>query len=487
MKFRELPGFPLLFVDFVEGAGPVREFLPHRPDAGTLCARAALAQDPILSRQDLCDALTEQAELFGSGGPALSNIARLRAAGSVVVAATLRPGLLGGPLSSWLKAMTAARLAAWLTERGLPAIPIGWIDSRLEPADLSIGLLSPQGPRRVDLDGFPDSATGLPDSIRELLVRVAALAGPGAGETDILSFLESTHPPGAMPGLAWGRTISKMLEPCGIVLLDPYHSSLPNKEFDPSISPHATKLAALLAEQECRLKAAGYNAPADRSFVFGDRDPTKKHEMKAMAPFFVQSLFLPIAAFVIEESEVFAAACEQPIFSETRRHAPILWPRISATLVDERSRKLLARYDLGVERLYDGPQSLADGLMNTPSQSDPLARVDAMKAAVEGKMAELAGLVPPGDGLGSAINNSQRRMVYQMGKLAAAFSSAQQRRRQIVEKHAGYLCGHLAPWGRLQERELAGFQFILPYSVSLRQRLYQSIDLWKFEHQLIFL
>ena len=171
MRFRDLPGFPLLFVDFVEGAGPAREFFPHRPDAGTLYARAALAQDPILSRQDLCDALAEQAALFGSGEPALSNIIRLRAAGSLVVAATLRPGLLGGPLSSWLKAMTAARLAAWLTEHGLPAIPIAWIDARFEPADLSVGLLSPQGPKRVDLDGFPDAATGLPDSIRDLLGR----------------------------------------------------------------------------------------------------------------------------------------------------------------------------------------------------------------------------------------------------------------------------------------------------------------------------
>jgi len=278
-----------------------------------------------------------------------------------------------------------------------------------------------------------------------------------------------------------------MLESCGLVLLDPSHSSLPHPELDPSVLPHPAKLAALRAEQGDRLKAAGYDAPEDRSLVSGGRDLAKQPEMMASAPLLAQSLLLPIAAFVIEESEVFAAACELPIFSETRRPAPILWPRVSATLVDERSRKLLARYNLDVKRLYEGPQSVADGLMKMLSQSDLPARLAAMKAAVEATTAELAGLVPAGDTVDKAIKSARRRMVYQIGKEAAAFSSALQRRRQIIEKHAEYLCGHMAPWGRLQEQELAGFQFIPSNPDSLRQHLYRSIDPWEFEHQLIFM
>ena len=62
-----------------------------------------------------------------------------------------------------------------------------------------------------------------------------------------------------------------------------------------------------------------------------------------------------------------------------------------------------------------------------------------------------------------------------------------ERRRQIIGKHAEYLCNRIAPWGTLQERELAGFQFVLADPAALPQRLYEGIDPWKFEHQFIFM
>lgn len=483
MRFRELPGFPSLFVDFLARAGRAAEFFPYRPDAETLRARAPLAAAPIRSRQDLCDALREQAGQFGSAGPTVANIERLRSPDCVVVAATLRPGILGGPLSSYLKAMTAARLAAWLSERGLPAIPVGWIDRVLEPADLCAGVLSPQGPVRVDLGAALDSASGLPDSIGEFLGRVTALVGDSPSESDMLRLLESTYLPGARTSVAWGRAFSSMLGSCGIVLFDLHQSDLADWKRTTSLMQRGVDLKALLTKEENRLDEAGYGAQAESIIAFAGRRQASKNDIGAELHFFMQSLFLPVAAFVIDESEIFAAAREQRIFSEEKRLAPILWPRTSATLVDQRSRKLLVRYDLGIERLFAGPQRLADYLMKTSAELDPRSRVSAMKAAVEGKLADLAGMVPAGDRLGKSIDDSRRRMVHQIGKLARSFSEAQQRRRQIADRHAGYLCDHLAPWGGLQERELAGWQFISASS----DRLYQSIDPWRFEHQIIYL
>ncbi len=483
MRFRELPGFPSLFVDFVEGAGGARDVFPCRPEAGTLRARAPRASNPVPTRKELCDVLMKQAGLFGSGDPARANIARLNSPGCVVIAATLRPGLLGGPLRSCLKALTAARLADWLSGNGLPAIPVVWVESTLEPSDLVIGLLASHALEKVGLSDIHDGAADLPDSITDFQRRVSALTKSNLPACDILRLLDSVYVPGTSMSLAWGRAFSKMLELSGVVLFDPNYADLVNRQLDIWASRHFAGRAELATGQENRLRAAGYAVPAEILSAQVGRFHTKNHDITTKTRFFRQSLCFPVAAFVIDESDIFAAAAEQEVYSVYGQQAPVLWPRVSATLVDQRCRKLLVRYDLGLKRLFAGPRNLTNHLMETRSEPDADVRLASMKTAIEGKLSELAGLVPPGDRLAKAVSGAHRRMAYQMEKLGAAFAAAWRRRRQIVERHADYLCGHLAPWGGMQERELAGFQFISPSATWL----YQSIDPWRFEHQLIFL
>ncbi len=483
MRFRELPGFPSLFVDFVEGAGGARDLFSCRPEAGTLRARAPLASDPVPTRKELCDVLMKQAGLFGSGDPARANIARLNSPGCVVIAATLRPGLLGGQLRSCLKALTAARLADWLRGNGLPAIPVVWIESTLEPSDLAIGLLARHGLEKVGLSGIHDGAADLPDAITDFQRRVSALTESSLQGSDILRLLDSAYVPGTSMSLAWGRAFSKMLEPSGVVLFDPNYADLVNRQLDIWASRHFAGRADLPAGQENRLRAAGYALPAERLSAQVGHFHTKNHDITTKMRFFRQSLCFPVAAFVIDESDIFTAAAEQELYSVYEHHAPVFWPRVSATLVDQRCRKLLVRYDLGLKRVFDGPQNLTEHLMETRPEPDADVRLASIKTAIEEKLSELAGLVPPGDRLGKAVSGAHRRMAYQMEKLGAGFAAAWRRRRQIIETHADYLCEHLAPWGGLQEHELAGFQFVSTSTAWL----HQSIDPWRFEHQLIFL
>lgn len=237
----------------------------------------------------------------------------------------------------------------------------------------------------------------------------------------------------------------------------------------------------LRLEQENRLKAAGYETPDQRSALIYEYDQDDGEVLTTMTPFFIQSLLLPVAAFVVEESEVYAAGREQQLFSKHRSFTPVVWLRSSATLVDVRSRKMLDRYHLGVETLFAGAERVADAMKRIHPPGDPAARVSGMKGVIEAKLSDLTRLVRSGDRLSKAVNDSRRRMMHQIEKLPAGFASAQERRNEIIGRRANHLCTHLAPWGKLQERALAGFQFNLP-SAGL---LYQSIDPWKFEHQLI--
>jgi uncharacterized protein YllA (UPF0747 family) len=482
LRFRELPGFHPLFIDLAEGVSSAVTLFPRPPDAGTLLAEAARVPEGRFARRTLCDVMEEQAARFESGTLARSNITRLRTPGTAVIVATLRPRILGGPLRDWLKAMTAVRLAAWLSEHGTPAIPVAWIDPTLDPADLCVGLLAPERPLRMELDAALCSSYRLPDSIRPWLHAVAAASGPDLSED--WRRLEQAYAPGKSLVDAWGITVSKMLEKSGIVVFDPDHPGFRESE----LGIDGSRYCGLVKQQGDRLLAAGYMNKEEVSELSVRDVPPSGHRVQMTAPFVAQCLLLPIAAVVVEEAEILDAAVQLTACSELHGHAPMVWQRLSATVVDARGKKLLDRYNLSIRDLCGGPQRLTEALDDpSPEHETVVPRLEALNAAVKVGLAELADLVPAEDRLRRAIDDSRRRMTYQIGKLTAAYSAARERRRQIISNQAQYLCSHLAPWGDLQERGVAGFQFAEWFSRSAPQSFNQDLADGKFEHQVVFL
>lgn len=486
MRFRELAAFPALFADFCEGAPAARQFFPYAPDAGSLQARAESFHDRTLPRQELCELLHAQAERFGFGARALSNLAKLKDPQTMAVVTTLHPELFGGPLCSWLKALTAARLAAWLSDIGIPAIPVGWMDANVRPGDLSAGLFATGGLLRVDLERATVLNAGAPDRIEELLTRIAQVLEVGVKQSDLLQMLKAGYASEADLSLAWGRSISKLLDACGMVLLDP---------LQPGVLPLAMHLlsfveerraAAVLAEQEKRLQEAGYgSAQSGGSAGNGLREGAAEQLADLLTPLVMQHLLVPVAANVIGEAEAYSLAREQALFPELGLCPPLAWPRVSATILDVRSRKVLRQYGLCLDELFAGPEALTENLIRRLVAQDTLSQLDNLGEELDKRLTELAGLVPSGDRFGIRIEKCRRRMAYQLEKLRRRFSDAQRRRREAIKRQVTRLCDCLAPWGRLQERELAGFQFIQKHSDAFVQTLYESIDPWKFEHQLI--
>jgi len=486
LRFRELAGFPALFADFCEGAPAARQFFPCTPDAGSLQSQAESFHDRTLPRQDLCDLLHAQAERFRCGERARSNLAKLKDPQTMAVVTTLHPGLFGGPLCSWLKAFTAARLAAWLSDIGIPAVPVGWMDAGVRAGDLSVGLLATGGPLRVGLGCTPVPNAGVSNGIEELLARIAQVLEVSVEQSDLLQMLKAAYASEADLARAWGRSISKLLDSCGMVLLDPLQPGVLPLVMHLVPFVEERKAAAALAEQEKRLRAAGYgSAQTDGSAGNAHREGAAGQLAGVLTSLVMQHLLLPVVANVIGEAEAYSFAREQALFPELRLCQPLAWPRVSATILDARSRKVLRRYGIGLGELFAGPEAVIENLMRRLVAQDTLSRLENLEEELEKHLTELACLVPSEDRLRVRIEKCRRRMVYQLEKLKTRFSDAQWQRREAIKRQVSRLCHSLAPRGRLQEKELAGFQFIQRHSGAFVQTLYESINPWKFEHQLI--
>jgi len=487
LRLRELPGFPALFADLVEGVPGVRQFFPGAPDAGSLRSRAAGAQARALPREELCNLLLRQAEWFGSSGRSISNIEKLRSPKTVAVVASLRPGLFGGTLDGWLKICTAARLAAWLAEGGIPAVPLGWIDAAAAATERSVVLLgSSGGPRRFDLGLTPGASMESSVEIEFLLGQIADELGLVAAESDLLQLLKGAYAPGPDLLRGFGRTIARLMEATGLILFDPLHPG-----FEPialGLLPHTGDGAREEAfeQQERLLRDAGYGPAVaeESSAMTGDARSTIKNARQP-GPFIRQNLIMPVAATVVDEFEIFHCALDQPLFAALRMEPPAVWPRVSGTILDPRSRKILARYGLQLNDLFAGSETAAARLGQRLAVSDAPGRLRSLKADLDRQLGDVAAPVAATDRLRARIENSRRRMRYQVEKLEVRFLAARQRREEAILRQVSRLCASLAPRGGLQERESAGIQFVLRHSLRLPQILYESIDPWKFTHQLI--
>src|SRR5437762_9837972 len=123
-----VPRSSALFLDFLSHFEGVREFYDHRPfDLASYQAAAegVRAQNP--NRSALVEILETQNRAFGCSEKSLENIRRLASSETFAVVTGQQVGLFSGPAFTLYKALTAVRLAARLSEQGLPSVPVFWL------------------------------------------------------------------------------------------------------------------------------------------------------------------------------------------------------------------------------------------------------------------------------------------------------------------------------------------------------------------------
>src|SRR5947208_16914901 len=113
-----------------------------------------------------------------AGEKTLQHRMRLRESGGGAVVTGQRAGLLGGPLYTIYKALSAIKLAECLTHRGIDAVPVFWIASEdhdfeeVEPAEfidrdckLSRVSVAPE----IHRDGLPVGRVTIDESIDDIV------------------------------------------------------------------------------------------------------------------------------------------------------------------------------------------------------------------------------------------------------------------------------------------------------------------------------
>jgi bacillithiol synthase len=424
----------------------------------------------------------ELAPALNASGRAAENLARLRSSGFAVTTGQ-QPGLFGGPLYTWWKALSTVALAARLESvTGLPVVPIFWAatdDSDFAEASYTI-VPSTDGAERIEIridaePGTPLSRVPIGD-LEDHLARLERSAGSGAN-ADVLKAVRASYHGSTTVGGAYVDLLRRLLEPLGMPVLDASHPSV-------RATAHPLLMRALEKAEDVEdalvarardLKAAGHSAQVKlvkgRSLVFGEqqgrRDRIRIREIASasagIAPGslgpnvllrpVVEASLIPTLAYVGGPAEIAYFAQTSAVAESLGATRPLVVPRWSGFVIEPRIQKILQRYSLSVADFRD-PHMVESRIAR---DSLPVPFRDGMtelRDAIDNLTANLtrsegADLAPPG-----VLDGLKRGMHQRIDRLERRMAASVKRKGNEALHDARIARGSLFPFGTPQERAL---------------------------------
>ena len=222
-----------------------------------------------------------------ASGVAAENIERVRRGNGVFVTTGQQPGLFGGPIFTWSKALSALALAEELEHStGVPAAAVFWAATDdADAAEASTTAIAvPGGVERLAASIVAPAGTPMHDAplgdVSALLERLTAAAGAGA-YASVLDVLRAAYTPGATVGGAFVNLLASLLNPLGIAVLDAGHAQVRAAAGPVTLAAvnRAADVARALAERSAAIRAAGLSPQVseidDLALVFERRDGIK--------------------------------------------------------------------------------------------------------------------------------------------------------------------------------------------------------------------
>jgi bacillithiol biosynthesis cysteine-adding enzyme BshC len=202
----------------------------------------------------------------------------------------------------------------------------------------------------------------------------------------------------------------------------------------------------------------------------------------------VQDWLLPTAAVVAGPNEITYLAQASVLYDALLGWVPAILPRASFTLVEAKVARLLGRYRLGFADVLAGRAEVRARMAVRHLPPQLRSRLERTEGKLETILSEVAAEVAKLDPtLRGAVKTSERKMLYQYGKIRRKASRAQAERTAILDRHLEVVMNSLYPEGGLQERSINFLSFLACAGRDLVGRLLESTPFPCRDHQVVSL
>lgn len=426
-------------------------------------------------------------------GEAASRLERVVRTDGIVISTGQQAALFGGPLYTIVKALGALGIADVLERAtGVATTVLFWAatdDADYDEASwASVAVTGGVKTLRLpaaERAGIPMSEMPMP-SVERLVDELAQACGSVA-EPAALESVREAYTSRATLGNAYVQELRSLLAPLGVAVLDASHNAV-RRAAAPVLVRALTAAPSVeeaLRERYAAIAGAGFRPQVEHiptlSLVFlsepgGEkrripireaaeiartRSPDSLSPNVLLRPL-VERFIMPSAAYVAGPGELayFAQAGAAADVLELPR--PLALPRWSATLLEPRVERLLARLGVTREELRER-QTLETRLARASLSSDVADVLRKLRHDVEADIAALEvtdrdGLVPP-----ASLQGLRSALLHRVERAERRYVAAVKRRETALMRDIATAAGALYPNGLRQERVLNFIPFVARY------------------------
>jgi len=534
LSLSDLPGISALYLAYLNDYPRLSPFYagdPRSPEAVKIVA--GRVEKRAYPRAEVALALRAQHARWGGGPEGLANIQALEE-GAFVVFTGQQAGLFGGPLYTLYKAIAGLKLADKLTrELGRKVVGLFWMAADDHDfAEINHTFLPDKGnqlariaysPKRPP-ERQPESRIVLEEEIAQAHQVLDEALAPTEFRDAVLARLAECYSLGRTFPEAFARWMMLLLGEKGMVVVDPSDPALKQagkNAFRWEIET-GSESSNRIRKASDELKKAGFHVQVELReggtnlfFYDGERHSVKKvgeefeihgktfsrQEMLerieqepeqfspnvALRPIYQDTLF-PHIAYVGGPAEVAYYGEFKGSYEAAGLPMPVVFPRTTVSLIEPKIKAVFEKYHIGPKDLFSGLEPLITRLVE--GKQDPSAdrELEVLEARLNESLDRWSKAAEQWDkSLLQAVSTSKGAIKHQLEGLAKKLTQAYKRKNEELVDQVRKAALHLLPEGTLQERAFPAVPYLVKYGFRFVEDLYESLDIERFQHQVIHL
>ncbi|MBD3381868.1 MAG: bacillithiol biosynthesis cysteine-adding enzyme BshC [candidate division Zixibacteria bacterium] len=489
-------------------------------------------------REELVAILTEQNKSYGFAGKTFDNIEKLRDTKSCVVFTGQQVGLLTGPMYTVYKTLTALKLAQEMEDKlDVPVVPIFWMatdDHDFEEVRHVHILDKLYNLHKIDYEpneppgDRPMAFFNLDDNIDLFNQEVLNSLPPSDYHSDIREMISDSYQPGQPIGEAFGRLLAKLFTDSGLVLVNPADDRIKRMAkpvFEKEIAEFESSNQIInLANTE--LKQLGYHLQVhhlenytnlfycngersrigydgDSYFIDGEDQKFSREELLDKLDQFpnhfspnvllrpvMQDHLFPTLAYIGGPAEVAYFAQIKDLHNHFKVQCPIVYPRISATVMDKFACRVMEKHELTMTDFIDEKhlQAKIKDIVEEKIPAELDQKIEQDCDEINQRILSLEKYLADFDeGVQRTVRKTKGKVEYEIKQLREKIIKAYKKRNKGIVDGIERASEFLYPEQSLQERHFNIFNFIVRYGPEFMDKIDQHLKLDCYDHQVIYL
>lgn len=537
INFSDIPGHQNLFLDYLYEFENVADFFANdfRNRENYLKIFRSISE----SRQDFAsripDIISNQYANLNPSGKTVQNIKKLADKKTLAIVTGQQLGILGGPLYTFYKIITAIKLSQFLSERydDYNFVPVFWLEGddhdfnevrTIKIIDDNNSLVTVGYKEEIEEDDLKQSVglIKLDNSINDFFTALEKELKETEFKSSLLQQLKNCFQEGRTFKDAFRDLIFNYFDNYGLVIFDPqmdevkqllkpifkkeitdfrihteqlvhvsatleelYHAQVKVKPVNLFLRVDEGRHSIEPVENEFRLRRKRKSYTQEQLLEVLENEPDKFSPNVLLRPI-CQDYLLPTAFYIAGPSEIAYFAQLKPLYELYNIVEPIIYPRSSLTILENSIAGSLDKFSIGINDVFVDVENVKKRIINSVEQSSVDEMFSDISNQLENSFDQLKEkLFDLDKTIADSSNRYRDKILGTIAELKSKAEKAQQKKYEVTLRQIDRAAVHLFPNSNLQEREINFVYFVNKYGDEFLKRVFDELQINKFEHQVI--